>query len=99
MSNRSFTRKLVDFIVLPVVTGLVVAAALMTLFPELRNMSERLENLGDIGMDPVANRYSDPVSYAQAVKRAAPSVVNIYTRTIPRQNNHPVKSSPISKPI
>lgn len=99
MSNRSFTRKLVDFIVLPVVTGLVVAAALMTLFPELRNMSERLENLGDIGVDPVAIRYSDPISYAQAVKRAAPSVVNIYTRTIPRQNNHPLLNHPLFRSL
>ena len=42
-------------------------------------MSDRLENLGDIAGNPLATGYSDPVSYAQAVKRAAPSVVNIYT--------------------
>ena len=95
MANRSFSRKLVDFIVLPVLTGLVVAAALLSLFPELRNMSDRLENLGDIGADPLATGYSDPVSYAQAVKRAAPSVVNIYTRTIRRQNNHPLLNNPL----
>ena len=95
MANRSFSRKLVDFIVLPVLTGLVVAAALLSLFPELRNMSDRLENLGDIAANPLAIGYSDPVSYAQAVKRAAPSVVNIYTRTIRRQNNHPLLNNPL----
>ena len=95
MANRSFSRKLVDFIVLPVLTGLVVAAALLSLFPELRNMSDRLENLGDIAANPLATGYSDPVSYAQAVKRAAPSVVNIYTRTIRRQNNHPLLNNPL----
>ena len=95
MANRSFSRKLVDFIVLPVLTGLVVAAALLSLFPELRNMSDRLENLGDIAANPIATGYSDPVSYAQAVKRAAPSVVNIYTRTIRRQNNHPLLNNPL----
>jgi serine protease DegS len=95
MANRSFSRKLVDFIVLPVLTGLVVAAALLSLFPELRNMSDRLENLGDIAANPLSTGYSDPVSYAQAVKRAAPSVVNIYTRTIRRQNNHPLLNNPL----
>jgi serine protease DegS len=95
MTNRSFSRKLVDFIVLPVLTGLVVAAALLSFFPELRNMSDRLENLGDIGADPLATGYSDPVSYAQAVKRAAPSVVNIYTRMLPRQNNRPFLNNPL----
>lgn len=95
MANRSFSRKLVDFIVLPVLTGLVVAAVLLSLFPELRNMSDRLENLGDIAANPLATGYSDPVSYAQAVKRAAPSVVNIYTRTVRRQNNHPLLNNPL----
>ena len=95
MSNKSFGRKLVDLIILPVLTGIVVAAVLLSLFPELRNMSDRLENLGDIGADPVATSFSGPVSYAQAVKRAAPSVVNIYTRTLPRQSNHPLLNHPL----
>ena len=95
MSNKSFVRKLIDLIVLPVLTGIVVAAALLSLFPELRTMSDRLENLGDIGADPIATSYSDPVSYAQAVKRAAPSVVNIYTRTLPRQSNLALLNHPL----
>lgn len=95
MADKSFGRKLIDFIALPVLTGIVVAAAVLSLFPELRTLSDNLENLGDIGAEPLVTTPSDPVSYSQAVKRAAPSVVNIYTRTLPRQNNHPLLSHPL----
>lgn len=95
MSNkRNFTRKLIDFFVIPVLTGIVVAATLLSLFPELRTLSDSSENLGDIGAEPVTSNFSGPVSYSQAVRRAAPSVVNIYTRTLPRQNNHPLLNHP-----
>lgn len=37
---------------------------------------------------------SPPSSYADAVERAAPAVVNIYTRTYQRQPNHPLLQDP-----
>lgn len=38
---------------------------------------------------------SGPVSYADAVARAAPAVVNIYTRTIIRREPHPIFDDPL----
>lgn len=38
---------------------------------------------------------SGPVSYADAVARAAPAVVNIYTRTIVRREAHPIFDDPL----
>ena len=40
------------------------------------------------------NEWSGPVSYSHAVARAAPSVVNIYTRKITKPTNHPLLNDP-----
>ena len=65
----------------PVLIGAVLAIVLLIIFPSLRNgnqisLSESLFN-------------NEPLSYSQAVKSAAPAVVNIYSRSI---NDIPQKS-------
>jgi len=42
----------------------------------------------------LSGNWSGPVSYAAAVSRAAPSVVNIYTRKVARGTTHPLLNDP-----
>lgn len=88
-------RTLLRFLAAPVATGLVVAALLMLLFPSLRSglPVEELRNpfAATKAFSPGAN--GSPVSYARAVERAAPSVVNIYTSTATKSGSsraHPL---------
>lgn len=71
-------RKALEYIIWPLVTGILVAAAALLLFPQLR-ATPTVEQPAP----PIQNYagFSGPVSYAEAVKRASPAVVNIYTRT------------------
>src|SRR5690606_4130544 len=43
----------------------------------------------------VAAAMAGPVSYADAVEKAAPAVVNIYTRTLVRRERHPIFDDPL----
>ena len=80
----------IDFLQLPVITGLVVAALLLFIFPEFRGNSSHTGDLAGPG-------WSGPVSYAKAVKKAAPSVVNIYTKTKVKRTVHPLSRHPFFK--
>lgn len=87
MASKQVLSKLIDFVWPPVVTGLAVAALLLLLLPELRNLG---------GTNPLTSNFTSewlgPVSYSKAVKKAAPSVVNIYTKTtVKRGNQLPLK--------
>ena len=73
-ANKRF-KTVLEFIRLPVLTGLAVAGLLLLIFPEFRG-SDHSTN-----QETVELGLAGPVSYAQAVKKAAPSVVNIYTKT------------------
>ncbi|AOS98765.1 Serine endoprotease DegS [Microbulbifer aggregans] len=66
----------------PAAIGLALAAAILLLFPQLRG-----------GPTPTsADQWQGPVSYAAAVRRATPAVVNIYSR-IPL-SSHPQANNP-----
>ncbi len=80
-------QRLLKFISWPITAGVIIALLALLLFPQLR------------GNHPVAPNVLQPplgvVSYADAVNRAAPAVVNVYTekRVVQRyQNlyNHPL---------
>lgn len=75
-------QRLLDFIGWPVIAGVIIALLALLLFPQLRNTTTS---------SPIPNQASSlgPVSYADAVNRAAPAVVNIYTekRVIQRYQN------------
>lgn len=80
----NFTR-LLQFAAWPTAVGVIIALLAMLTFPQLR---------GQAGNHPSLAEPSGPVSYADAVSRAAPAVVNIYTakkvlEPDPRINNNP----------
>ncbi len=94
-------KKIIEFSGWPIALGLMVALAIILLKPALQNSfttettsSPQVENsfLSE-NLKPSNEGLSGPVSYSQAVKRAAPAVVNIYT-TKPRPRN-PLLDDPI----
>ena len=84
MVSKQVLSKVIDFIWLPIVTGLAVAALLLLLLPELRNFGGPTSQVGNFS----TAEWLGPVSYSNAVKKAAPSVVNIYTKTTVKRSNH-----------
>lgn len=89
-ANKRF-KTVLEFIRLPVLTGLAVAGLLLFIFPEFRG-SDHSTN-----QETVELGWAGPVSYAQAVKKAAPSVVNIYTKTQVKRSVHPLSRHPFFK--
>lgn len=67
----------------PVATGLLIALLTLLAFPELRGPNG--------APDPTRPAIT---SYADAVDRAAPAVVSIYTRKIQEQQRHPLADHP-----
>ena len=84
MASKQVLSKVIDFVWLPLVTGLAVAALLLLLLPELRNFGGKTSQMGNLS----TTEWLGPVSYSSAVKKAAPSVVNIYTKTTIKRSNH-----------
>ncbi len=84
MASKQVLSKIIDFVWLPVVTGLAVAALLLLFLPELRNFGGPTSQMGNFS----TAEWLGPVSYSNAVKKAAPSVVNIYTKTTVKRSNH-----------
>ncbi len=84
---RAFT-----FLFTSVATGLAAAFLLLLLRPDL------------VGREPaqepppvILERTGGPVSYADAVQRAAPSVVNVFATKITREKPHPLFDDPLFK--
>ena len=70
----------INQLLVPSLIGLSVAALIMVAFPELRNAQINTRQTTELDQqnNPLWPE-SGVVSYSQAVGRAAPSVVNIYT--------------------
>jgi len=84
---RAFT-----FLFTSVATGLAAAFLVLLLRPDL------------VGREPaqepppvILERTGGPVSYADAVQRAAPSVVNVFATKITREKPHPLFDDPLFK--
>ncbi len=88
-------RKLLLFIFQAIAVGVLAAILLLVFLPDhildKRPVVEFLEDQTDRSVVPS----SGPVSYAQAVQRAAPAVVNIYTRTVVASDRRPIFNSPL----
>ena len=93
MATNQHFKTIFEFARLPVITGLAVAGLLLLVFPEFRS--------GYIKSEPevAESSWNGPVSYAQAVKKAAPSVVNIYTKTQVKRTIHPLARHPFFKKL
>jgi len=93
MLNNQRITALIKLLSAPIATGLAVAAVLLLLFPELRGTPTFA--ISDKSHSAQITDLSGPVSYSRAVVKAAPSVVNIYTRTVTRQGTYPLLNHPL----
>ncbi|WP_020210191.1 trypsin-like peptidase domain-containing protein [Gilvimarinus chinensis] len=77
-----------QFFAWPVVAGLVIALLVFALFPDL---------LPEGSNNPVTTRHTTgtTLSYADAVNKAANSVVNIYSRKVIETRRHPLANHPL----
>ncbi len=86
------------FLMWPIVVGILAAVALLNLFPDVLGPSVTtvsvIESRTPSQPSLPTPSGMGPVSYADAVTKAAPAVVNIYTRTLVPQAEHPLYSDP-----
>ena len=81
-----------SFLFTSVATGLAAAFLVLLLRPDLTGRETSPEP------KPVLlERSGGPVSYAAAVQRAAPSVVNVFATKITREKRHPLFDDPVFK--
>lgn len=84
--------RIVRYMSWPVITGLLAAAVILLLFPQGLNNHSEVETAD---LSPEADtEWSGPASYASAVRRASPSVVNIYTQKKLARARHPLLDDP-----
>jgi serine protease DegS len=94
VSSHRTVNFIISYIGKPALVGLAAAALLLTVFPEFRQQHSTTEE-SSVDLDHRSNNeWTGPVSYSHAVARAAPSVVNIYTRKITKAADHPLLSDP-----
>jgi serine protease DegS len=80
----------------PVITGILIALLVIREFPELTGRTRGIElNIVENSTMPSQIPSEGPVSYAAAVERAAPAVVNIYTTTMVETRAHPLARDPL----
>ncbi|MGD9660135.1 MAG: S1C family serine protease [Porticoccaceae bacterium] len=78
----------------PVLTGLLTAALIVLLMPRVLESPPADSNITINELAPSSN-WEGTASYANAVARAAPAVVNIYTsKSITRERQHPLLNDP-----
>lgn len=84
-----FLQRLLQFVGWPITAGVIIALLALLLFPQLR---------GQHTQQPIGNAAPNPhygvVSYADAVNRAAPAVVNVYTEKRVVQRNQSLSNNP-----
>jgi serine protease DegS len=85
---------------IPVLLGLIIALLIILIkpdwFPQLTPSQPQTHKLASINHEPIQRlaEQTGPVSYSNAVKRAAPAVVNIFTQRIVKQAQHPLLNNP-----
>lgn len=82
-----FLKRLLQFIGWPITAGVIIALLALILFPQLRG-TPPAPNIGTFGLG------TGVVSYADAVDRAAPAVVNVYTEKRIVQRNPNLSNNP-----
>ncbi|WP_421865806.1 S1C family serine protease [Motiliproteus sp.] len=81
-------RKLTTLLLWPIAAGILVAFVMLTFFPQGISPSLAPVEIHQVSpTPPTSNLGVGPVSYADAVAKAAPAVVNIYTRSRAPQNS------------
>lgn len=79
----------------PIIAGILIALLVIREFPELTGRTRGIE-VNIVDNSAIANQIplEGPSSYATAVERAAPAVVNVYTTTIVETRAHPMARDP-----
>lgn len=83
-------QRLLQFIGWPVVAGLLIAVLTLLLFPQLRPQATQQQ-----ATQQAPQPISGPASYSDAVSRAAPAVVNIYTTKIVNRRYQSMTGNPL----
>jgi len=81
-----------NYLFWPILSGVLVAVLLLQVFPDLVAPQSPTIEITESSRPPALG--SGPVSYADAVTKAAPAVVNIYTQTLVKQELHPLFNDP-----
>lgn len=101
--------KFIRFLLKTVISGLAVAFLyVLVIEPELLHDNSRVVEFRESGPPPETPApaapaaqstagWSGPVSYAEAVERAAPAVVNVHTAKLVTHRVHPLLEDPIFK--
>ncbi|WP_037992497.1 S1C family serine protease [Teredinibacter turnerae] len=88
--------QLISYLRWPVMFGTVLALAVLVLFPDVRPTTGVDLHRDNSSLTPSdMEAWQGPVSYARAVARAAPAVVNIYTLKQVRNRRHPLFDDPL----
>ncbi len=82
-----FLQRLLQFVGWPITAGVIIALLALLLFPQLRGQQPQTSS-------PASNARYGTVSYADAVSRAAPAVVNVYTEKRVVQRNQNLSNNP-----
>ena len=81
-----------NFLFTSVATGLAAAFLVLLLRPDLAGTQAP-----PVPKPVLLERAGGPVSYAHAVQRAAPSVVNVFATKVTREKRHPIFDDPVFK--
>jgi serine protease DegS len=81
-----------NFLFTSVATGLAAAFLVLLLRPDLAGTEAPPAPKPEL-----LERTGGPVSYADAVQRAAPSVVNVFATKVTREKRHPIFDDPVFK--
>jgi len=86
--------RIFSFLGWPIIAGILAAALILQLYPQLLQNNPRVEIRQ---ADDAGSGMQGPFSYADAVDRAAPAVVNIYTRRLVDSKGDPIGNDPLYK--
>jgi serine protease DegS len=91
-------RKLFPYLIQGVSVGVIIGVIIIVFVPKITSHSKPVVELKEVERQTPATAASPsspaPFSYADAVKRAAPAVVNIYTTKIVTRRAHPFFDDP-----
>ena len=90
--------KFIVFIFQFATIGLAAAFVILYLYPQFKSDVEREQHVIEVKEAPLSNGLAPSVSttsYADAVEKAAPAVVNIYTQKLVTERVHPLMEDPL----
>lgn len=92
------SREWLTVYVIPTLVGLIIALLIIVIKPEWFPMTvtNTLQSIASTNA-PTTSHFHGPASYSDAVDKAAPGVVNIFTQRIVKQQQHALLDTPFLK--